>query len=409
MIRNPARRRGMVVLAVLAVGALFVAAQCDHPYVAQPRLTAMRMVDSLQPDVAWETAPPEEHGLDPSCLDDLQRELANRGTSSLLVARDGRLVFEWYARGVLVDDRHYSAALTKALAGGFALLLSVDDGRVRLEDPVSRYLPAWRADPDKASVTLAQLATHSSGLEDVRFSEEQQGWKETYRKDSTSRFELATSRAELVDPPGRRYRYSGMGYYVLAYALAAQLEGTPYRDLRHLLEVRLMEPLGIDRDAWDVSYGESYRFDGRTQVAVGSGGGYTPRAVARIGQLVVDEGRFEGRSLVSPESIASLLQVRSPLPPAEPPSGPGWWLNAAGYWSSLPRDALVGAGGGHQLLLVVPSEKLVVARMGSELEPSTVWGPDYWQTAGEHLFDPVMACVEGRQSAARATTRASSR
>jgi len=49
---------------------------------------------------------------------------------------------------------------------------------------------------------------------------------------------------------------------------------------------------------------------------------------------------------------------------ADPPTGIGAWLNSGGFWSSLPRDAVVGAGAGHQILLVVPSLDIVVVRLG---------------------------------------------
>lgn len=401
----PSLRSRWLKLFLLASGALAVAAAV---LLAIPRSrgvavdalrTVWQRVDAIRPDVAWETAAPEAHGIDAACLAELRAEMAERRTEALLVARDGRLVEEWYAPGRTVDRHHYTAALTKALAGSMALALALEDGRVALDDPVSEYVRAWRGEPRKASITLAQLASHSSGLEDVSFEGPQEGWHSRYYDHADERFALALSRGSLIAPPGERYSYSGMGFYVLSYALRTTLEGSEYPHLRAWLRERLMRPMEIDDDAWRISYGDTYRYDGMQQVAIGSGGAYTPRAAARIGQLVADRGRYEGRALLAPEHVARLTEPHSPEPRDReaPRAGLGWWVNHDGFWPALPRDAAVGAGLGHQLLLVVPSERLVAVRLGDELEKPRVWAAPYWEAAGEHLFAPLMACVRERR------------
>jgi hypothetical protein len=68
-----------------------------------------------------------------------------------------------------------------------------------------------------------------------------------------------------------------------------------------------------------------------------------------------------------------------------PASGLCWYTNFDGVWPSVPRDAFAGAGAQHQVLLVVPSLKLIVVRNGAEMK-----GGRFWNAVHDHLFAPVM-------------------
>ena len=109
---------------------------------------------------------------------------------------------------------------------------------------------------------------------------------------------------------------------------------------------------------------------GMQLVALGSGGAFTPRAAARVGHLLLNRGAWEGHQLVTSESVDQLTRAygsgnREPADPG-PSSAMGWWVNANGFFEALPRDALIAGGGGHQLVMVVPSEQLVAVRVGRD-------------------------------------------
>jgi hypothetical protein len=84
------------------------------------------------------------------------------------------------------------------------------------------------------------------------------------------------------------------------------------------------------------------------------------------------------------------------MPPPEraegsrsPASGLCWWENHDGIWTGVPRDAFAGAGAGHQLLLVVPSLRLVAVRNGGPLAAKE----SFWIAAYEHFLKPLMAAL----------------
>src|SRR5687767_10059990 len=95
----------------------------------------------------WKVAAPDEAGMSAQRLDAMKESLAKRGTKSLLVVRRDRIVLEWYAEGHSREKAHYTASLAKSLIGGMSLAVGMQDGRVRPEDPASRFVPQWRKDP----------------------------------------------------------------------------------------------------------------------------------------------------------------------------------------------------------------------------------------------------------------------
>ena len=347
-------------------------------------------------NVRWATAEPERQGFSGSALEDLWRRIDTGEASAFLVARGGNLIFERYGTEAGPNQRRGIGALGKSVTAALVLLVALSDESLALDDPASRYVRQWREDPVKRSITIRQLVAHSSGLDDVNFFRKQSAWKQAYLEQADQRFHRAVMTTPVLFEPGTRYAYSGIGYYVLAYATAVALsQGDDRVDLRSLLASRIMEPLGVPRHDWTISYGQAYEWDGYRLYALGSGGSYTPRALARVGQLLLNRGEWQGRRLLAERWVDAMLSdLGSPrgreTGMADPPTGIGAWINSDGFWPSLPRDAAVGAGGGHQILLVVPSLELVVVRLGRALGQDD-WEGDFWQALEPALFRPLMA------------------
>ncbi|MFQ5688803.1 MAG: serine hydrolase domain-containing protein [Gemmatimonadota bacterium] len=359
----------------------------------------------------WETASPEAEGLDGGALDALRRELESRRTRAFLVVRGNRLVYEWYPLARGPNAPHYTASLAKGVAASLALLVALGDSRLGLDDPASAYIPSWRKDSLRARIRIRDLLFHSSGVTDVDFvagaAGRLSGWRARYYRNPAERFRLAIGTAPIEFAPGTRYAYSGVGYYALAYALTAALRGTEQTDVRALLAERVMRPLGVPDEDWRLSYGESYQIDGMRLYALGSGGSYTARAEARVGQLLLDRGEWEGRRLLERRWVDALLTRDGAAPyvateicgrsagcPEPPPGAPGggWWLNLDGAWPSLPPDAFAAIGGGHQVLLVVPSLDLVAVRQGEMLSSP---GEGFGTALRRHFFVPLAGAVTG--------------
>jgi len=347
----------------------------------------------------WDAATPESQRMSRERLDAWRDDLARRHTSDLLVLRNGVIVYEWHQKGRLATSRHGTASLAKALVGGMSLLLALTDRRLDLDAPVARWVPEWREHPLKSQITIRQLATHSSGIEDANAPTlghlELAGWKEAFWRRTPDPFTVARDQAPLCFRPGAAYAYSNPGMAMLAYAATASYRGTEYPDLRTLLRERIMRPLGIPDEEWRIGYSQTYQVNGLPLIANWGGGEYTARAAALVGLLMMREGRWQNCQILPAESVRTMLSgARTPEPdrirePAMPVPGLCWWLNADGGWPQLPRDTFLGAGAGHQILLCIPSMDLLVVRFGDWLGEATRFG-ESWADLLAHLVDPLL-------------------
>jgi CubicO group peptidase (beta-lactamase class C family) len=347
--------------------------------------------------------------IDRAALDAARDVLAARRTKNLVVLHRGEVAYEWYAADSGPRTRHYTASMAKAIVGGLSLLVAAQDGRIAVDDPAAKYIPGWKEDPRKSRITIRHLATHSSGIEDAESSgiphDKLPGWKGAFWRRDPDPFSIAIRDAPVVFDPGTSYAYSNPGMAALAYAVTASLRGAPQRDIHALLKERIFDPAGLEQDEWSIGYGRGYDVDGLQLYANWGGGAFSPRAVARIGQVMLQRGSWSGRELLEANWVSRATtyagtprQQRAGDNPA-PGSGLGWWVNDDGVWASVPRDAFAGAGAGHQVLLVVPSLDLVVVRNGGVLreqgEPE-----HFWWAIEKFLFDPVIKAVRRGDQAA---------
>jgi CubicO group peptidase (beta-lactamase class C family)/cephalosporin-C deacetylase-like acetyl esterase len=332
--------------------------------------------------------------MDGAKLEAMKDSLVERQTKALLVIRNDRIVCEWYQEDHGPEKRHYTASMAKALVGGVSLAVAVTDGRIQLNDKAAKYIPQWKDDPVKSKITVRHLGSHTSGVEDAEADNlphgELRGWKGDFWKRlnvPNDPFSVSRDRAPVLFEPGTAFQYSNPGIAMLSYAITAALRDAPEKDLRTLLRDRIMRPIGAPNGEWSVGYGQVFTVDGLPLVASWGGGGYTARALARVGRLMLRKGNWEGAQLISEEAVR--VTTTSAGLPGE--NGMGWWTNADGRFAPLPNDAFWASGAGHQTLLVVPSLNLICVRNGGPLSPKK---EEYRQARGPYLFDPLMAAVQ---------------
>jgi CubicO group peptidase (beta-lactamase class C family) len=336
--------------------------------------------------VSWEKASSESLGLDGSVLDALREDLAAKGT-----------VYEWYARGHGSWRLESAASLSKSLVGGLALMVAVSDGYLGLDDSAATFIPYWADDSLKSRITIRQLATHSSGVEHSG-GDRLRVLRRSYQLGNPDLFAETLREAAVSFEPGTAYQYSGIGYGALSYALASGLRNAPQKDILTLLRSRIMTPIGVPNSSWSIGYGAPLQIDGMHVYAAWAGGRYTARAIARVGQFMLQKGRWEGRQLIDSVWVERMvgysgapLPDPQQMPAAHPAPSVGWWTNSVGAWEELPSDAFAGLGAGGQLLLVVPSLDLVVVRIGEAPDVSGM--PDLWKEMDSWIFSRVAEAV----------------
>ena len=346
----------------------------------------------------WSAASPESQGLSSDKLDALTARLAERKTKALLVVRNDRVVLEWYAAGHGADKRHYTASMAKAIVGGLSLAIALTDGRIALDDRAAKYVPQWKDKARKSAITIRHLGSHTSGIEDAEADQlphdKLTGWKGDFWKRlpvPADPFTLSRDAAPVLFDPGQRMQYSNPGIAMLTYCVTAAMKGN---DIRSLLQDRVMRPIGVRDEDWSVGYNSTFIVDGLSLVGSWGGGGYTARAVASVGRLMLREGDWEGRRLLGRDAIRQITaDARTPGHGAM-----GWWSNTDGTYSRVPRDAFWGSGAGHQIVVVIPSLKLIAVRNGEMLAPAAREPALYNDPVREFLFEPLVDAMTDRRT-----------
>ncbi len=287
--------------------------------------------------------------------------------------------------------------MAKALVGGMSLAVAMSDGRISPDDPASKYIAGWRADPLKSKITIRQLATHTSGISDAEEEgiahDQLPGWKGDFWKRTPDPFSIALHSAPVLFEPGTQNAYSNPGMAALSYAITASLDGG---DIRTMLKERVLDPLGVPERDWSIGYGRAYEVDGLKLYANWGGATFTARAAARVAELMMLQGKWNGRELIRRDVVKKVLSdqgmphpSRTATDPA-PASGLAWYTNVDGIWPAAPRDTFAGAGASHQIVIAAPSLDLIVVRNGDALDDpaSGFWGPVY-----ELVLKPLMEAV----------------
>ncbi len=131
-----------------------------------------------------------------------------------------------------VDTIFDLASLTKCIATTTAMMQLMEQGRIRLNDPVAAYLPEF-AQNGKADITVRELMTHFSGLPpDLDLKQPWEGRTSAYKMVMESKPDL---------PPGTRFVYSDINFEALGF-LVEKLTGVP---LNEYASAHVFEPLGM--------------------------------------------------------------------------------------------------------------------------------------------------------------------
>lgn len=263
--------------------------------------------------------------------------------TSLLIAQRGELVVEKYYRGMTPDRAVNVKSVSKTLLSPLVGIAIRDSLLSGVGQPVSEVLPEhFRGlDPEKRRITLGHLLTMTAGLQSTSF-ENYGAWV------SSGHWVRNALRRPLECDPGACWGYS-TGNSHLVSAMLTRVSGKS--TLAYAREV-LFDPLGIRLAPWD-----------RDPQGVYLGGNnmrLRPRDLLKVGQLYLDDGRYEGRQLVPAGWIRASWRgfARSP-----------WNGNDYGYfwWSRRMAGELVyfAWGYGGQFLFVAPGPELVIVATSS--------------------------------------------
>lgn len=303
--------------------------------------------------------------------------LADANLHGIVVERGGRLQFEayfdgadqpggaWFSRSASFgpDELHDLRSVTKSLTG-LLVGIALQRGEIgRLDEPVLRHFPehADLRTPERERITLEHLLTMSAGLDwDESGSYVRLGNSETRMRLSSDPDRYVLER-DIVAPPGERFVYSG-GATALIGEVLVRRTGQP---LDRYAQERLFEPLGIRRSEW--------RRDGQGRVTPFGGLRLSPRDLARVGRMLLDGGRWQGRQVVPADWIEASFRPRLATGPGGQQYGYQWWLGELKTLQGGHRWIAAQGNGGQRLYLVPTLDLVVVVTAGQYNQPETSW------------------------------------
>ena len=323
---------------------------------------AMLACGASAPQDGWTNATPQSAGLNPASLGGLAAAIA-RGdypkTTSVLVVRDGKLVYEAYFgdgnQGFLNNTRSATKAIT-ALAVG----LAIRDGAITSQHALafsflSEFKPFGNDTADKQAITLEDMMTMSSALDcDDNVDASPGNENNMHPQANWTRWA-----ADLPTMPNYARDASGLGPWRYCTANAF-LVGQVVQRATHVpadkyIEAKLLRPLGIERQNW--SYSPAH------ETMTGGGLELTSRDLAKIAWMVTDHGRWQGRQIVPADWIDAMLTVRRT---SRPDQNYGYFVFEGAYMTACgPTSAwyMAGNGGSQIVILRELRAAVVVTRM----------------------------------------------
>ena len=283
----------------------------------------------------------------------------HRWIKAVVVVKDGRVVAERYAPGVAVDTPLMGYSVSKSIVNALVGIM-VGQGRLKVEAPAPVAEWGGAGDP-RAKITLDDLLRMTSGL---AIAQTGSGFDPASRMLYTEEDMAAFAQsAPPLEPPGKAMRYSDASTLIVSRILR-DAAGPSGADIQDFAKRELFAPLGMtsvvmEADAVGTPVGATYFLA-------------SARDWARLGKLYLDDGIIGGRRIL-PEGWAH-YSATSTLGTSY---GAGFWTNAGGDGDALgrvlrggmPCDAFFASGNLGQRVYIMPSDRLVIVRMGVTQQP----------------------------------------
>lgn len=306
----------------------------------------------------WETTDPGELGWDTTQIPALISLLEQGGTRGFILLKNGKIVLEHYAGNTLLfnqpftrETRWYWASAGKTLVAA-TVGEAQSAGLLDINAPTTTYLgPGWTSmtTTQENAITVRNQLAMTTGLD--------------YRLANG----VGTAPADLkyLADPGTLWYYHNAPYDLLK-SVVTSAAGEPFNDY---FERKIAAPIGIT-GTWE-QIGESNVFLS------------PPRSMARFGLLVLNEGKWEDNRVLDADFLRASTSTSQQINPSY---GYLWWLSGKESFHlpgsllsfngplipEAPADMVCGLGKNGQYVCIVPSQNIVLVRMGDNPDESLV-------------------------------------
>jgi CubicO group peptidase (beta-lactamase class C family) len=343
------------------------------------------------PTTTFKTVTPAEAGMDAAKLTAaLQFAPQHTRTQGIAVFRNGHIVGERYVAPFTQETRHESYSVAKGFSSALVGIAIRDKLIPGVDTPICGYYPEWGCDPSNARsrITIEHAMNVETGLR----------WSEDWRlgasgpNDAMSLTILDTALSRpVVDDPGTKKRYSTGDPALLTGVLQKAAGKTAFEYAKTVL----LGPIGLT----GVSWGSDSK--GRTTTHMGISA--TVREFAKFGILYLNRGNWAGKQVVPADWVDFTAQAADPCkeqyrylwhinPPLRlgdaDPGCTGFLQCDPTAFADLPVSGYFALGVYGQMIAVLPSAGIVVARVGQDDA-----GSEYWDGYVKDLIRLVLDAV----------------
>ena len=303
----------------------------------------------------WEIASPAEVGIDGEAMKEVYKFVHEDGNAwqirSLLIFRNNKLVAESYMKDPDdITNLHPMWSVTKGFIG-ILTGIAVDKSLISVNNTISDYLPMVSKHPEKSVITIENLLTMKSGIN---------YHNDGYNGEDCMLFREVPSNSidfvlglKMHDTPGASFRYKNSDPFLIS-AIIQEKVGKTTRDWAK--EV-LFDKIGITSLEWR-TYKDGVTFGGFGILT-------TPREMGKLGQLILNNGMWNGEQIVSRNWIDEMTTAR--VSPDETQTTDIAFCYQ--WWKDIKRNVNFTWGHGGQYVFINKDKNLTVV-ITSERHPN---------------------------------------
>ncbi|RMZ50309.1 class C beta-lactamase-related serine hydrolase [Flavobacteriaceae bacterium PRS1] len=302
----------------------------------------------------WKTTNLESQNVDTTRIYQLFNQIQNGKNKlhSVLLIKNNQIVIEEYFNGHSVNKQHDLRSVTKSIRS-ILLGIAIDKGFIdNIDDPISKYLkspiPTKNLDERKDKITIRHLLTMSTGLDCNDWDKNSKGQEDkVYRKKDWLQYTL---NLPMVNEPGTVSNYCSMSV-VLLVEIISQASGITIDEFAKRF---LFNPLGVSNVSWGHTSNKEIISSGKRLYM-------TSRDMAKIGQLILNNGKWNEKQVVSEKWIKESTAPKTKITGID--YGYLWW-NIPFKAKEKMIVSKVATGNGGQYIMVLPELDIVAVFTG---------------------------------------------
>ena len=307
-----------------------------------------------QPEViddGWETASLNEAEINPAKINDMMLDILggnDKNIHSILLIKDGKLVFEEYFYGYNREKSHFLASVSKSITS-ILIGIAIDQNETAdVETKAYQFFPEYEGTKwidQKYPITLQHILTMAAGLDwdAMRYSRRDPRHTTYQMYDSGDPIRFVLDR-NVIAAPGEKFYYNS-GLTILLGGIVKSTSGL-YID--EFAGQYLFTPMGISDFHWDKFPDGNIQTDGGLHLR--------PRDMAKIGYMILKNGKWKGQQIVSRGWIAE--STKRHMDAFGIGYGYQWWIGKT-TMNNQKIQVLFASGHGGQKIFIIPQLDLV--------------------------------------------------